>query len=721
MENDNNRGNKPQPTGQEDDKTRISRRTKRPQSTSSSQLTPKRRAKDSQISDKTVISPRTKSRTTNLDQKTVVSKTPEASVETVISKTPSQSRSRANSLPEKLSSEHRRALTQIDSSFHSSDTEKGFADAKKNADKALAENKMILNNRFVLKETLGAGGMGTVYKAQDLRKVEARDTNPYVAAKILNADFEDHPDAFISLQREASRSHLLSHPNIVTVHDFDRDGDMIYMTMELLNGEDLEALINRNLNVGLEKEHAFKLLSDFCVALEFAHEKGIIHSDLKPGNIFVTSDDQAKVLDFGIARLALESKNEDHFDAGRLGAITPAYASLEMINRDPPDASDDVYAAAIIAYELLTGKHPYDRKSAATAFAKKMTPARPDNLTKLQWKTLSKALQLTREDRTGNIKEFLDGMTVTPTLPIYKVMSVLLLSVTSWFVYNQFFAPNELSIKVEQTLVKAKDCFQAKNYQCTIESAIVILEIEPQHQIASELLKQAKTDQFIANIEKCLSGDVSINCARENYDLLAEFEPAYTSLTEIDQRITDKKNELEIQALMSEVNSCMFASDYPCAAQNAAAILEIDPTHQIATDILQKSNQVIKEQELASAEKNKSFQSLVGKAESCLKKKRYTCAIQNAKSALKLKPDNIKANDVLKEAQVASRQYRDNLRKADRIISEGKVCLDAKNYACARAKSESALDFIPNYKKAIELKEKAIEEENKTKTSWDIE
>jgi len=707
MENDNNNNGKNNP---EMDRTRISRRTRGNLSTPQ---TPQRRDRDDQTtskkqtpSNKTVISPNTR-------QRKRADENPVDSDATAVS--------RNQSAPKKLSTEHQKALTQIDSSFHSSDTEQGFADAKRNADKALAENKIILNKRFVLKETLGAGGMGTVYKAQDLRKVEARDLNPYVAVKILNADFKDHPDAFISLQREASRSHLLSHPNIVTVHDFDRDGDTIFMTMELLEGEDLESLLDRHQNVGLEKEYALKLLTDFCIALDFAHEKGIIHSDLKPGNVFVTTDDQAKVLDFGIARLALESQNEDHFDAGRLGAITPAYASLEMINRDPPDASDDVYAAAIIAYELLTGKHPYDRKSASTAFAKKLVPARPDNLTKLQWKTLLKALQITRENRTSSIKEFLTGMTVTPTLPIYKVISIVLLLATLWFVYNQFFAPNELSMKVEQTLVKATDCFQAKNYQCAIESANVILEIDPKHQIAIDLLKQARIDQMVTNVDQCLTGEVSIKCARENYTRLAKFSPDYKNLKAMDKQITDKKIELEIQAFMSEANSCIFASDYKCAAQNAAAVIAIEPDHKLAAEILQNSNQAIEQQQLATQEKDKSFQSLLNKAENCFDKGRYTCAIQHAKQAIKVKPDNLKAKEILQNSQYAAKQYRDNLRKVERMVSDGKECLEKKNFACATAKSESALEFMPNYKKALQLKKDAQEALNQVKKTIDIE
>ncbi len=253
------------------------------------------------------------------------------------------------------------ALTKIRNSFDTTNTSQGFEKAKSDANKALENNKIILNNRFVLESTLGVGGMGTVYKARDLRKVEASDLNPNIAVKVLNSDFRDHPDAFITLQREASRSHLLSHPNIVTVHDFDRDGDVIYMTMELLEGQGLDKLLHSNKGAGLAPEEAYEIIEDYSTALGYAHKRNIIHSDLKPGNIFITNTG-TKVLDFGIARVAVDAQQADDFDAGSLGAMTPAYASLEMIENQTPDQSDDVYAAAIIAYELLTGEHPYGWK-----------------------------------------------------------------------------------------------------------------------------------------------------------------------------------------------------------------------------------------------------------------------------------------------------------------------------------------------------------------------
>jgi len=620
-----------------------------------------------------------------------------------------------------LSSIDQKALTQIDSSFQSNLTEQGFIDAKEDADRALAENKIILNHRFVLKETLGSGGMGTVYKAQDLRKVEARDNSPYVAAKILNSDFRNHPDAFISLQREASRSHLLSHPNIVTVHDFDRDGDTIFMTMELLEGEDLEALVNRHKGIGLAKEKALSILRDYCIALDFAHKKGIIHSDLKPGNIFVTKEEGTKVLDFGIARLALESKKQDHFDAGRIGAITPAYASLEMINRQAPDARDDVFAAAIIAYELLTGKHPYNAFSAPTAIAKQITPTRPDNLSKRQWNALSNALQLKRADRTKTIKEFMDGMTLTPKLPIYRTISIALLSVISWFVYNQFFAPNELSRVIDETLVKATQCFDAKNFQCTIESANAILEIAPEHKLAIGLLQQAQINQSINKINQCLDALDGMDCALQHLDELKELSVEPLLFAKIQQKIQAKKRSTDIRGFLSLAKDCFAANSFECAINNASSVVELQSNHQQANTLLKQSEQALLQQQIADKQLNHDFQDLMSEAKKCARQNNFDCSSKYAKQALALKPNNVAAEELYQTSNYEQIQRLKNLEKADKVLRDGQKCLAKLDYSCAIAKSESALDFVPNYKKALQLKRDATESLNKVKKNIQIE
>ena len=100
-----------------------------------------------------------------------------------------------------------------------------------------------LNGRFVLEECIGFGGMGTVYKALDLRKLEASDRKPYIAIKVLNVQFRGHPKSLIALQREARKAQALAHPNIVTVYDFDRDGPIVYLTMEYLSGKPLSQML----------------------------------------------------------------------------------------------------------------------------------------------------------------------------------------------------------------------------------------------------------------------------------------------------------------------------------------------------------------------------------------------------------------------------------------------------------------------------------------------
>ena len=138
---------------------------------------------------------------------------------------------------------------------------------------------------------LGEGGMGAVWKAKDKLKEEARDRNPYVAVKLLQGDFKEHPEAFIALQRETSKQQRLAHPNIATVYDFDRDGETVYMTMEVMQGQPLDAFLRKNVpEEGLTEEEAMPLIEDICSGLAYAHQAGLVHSDLKPGNAFLVND-----------------------------------------------------------------------------------------------------------------------------------------------------------------------------------------------------------------------------------------------------------------------------------------------------------------------------------------------------------------------------------------------------------------------------------------------
>ena len=265
----------------------------------------------------------------------------------------------------------------------------------------------VLKNRFGLEDKLGSGGMGTVFKAKDLRKVEARDRNPFVAIKVLNNDFRDHPEAFIALQREASKSQTLNHPNIVSIFDFDKDGDVPFITMELLEGRELADLL-RSYPTGLPEDMAWKVIDGMCSGLAYAHQESIIHADFKPGNVYVSSANHAKILDFGIARAVQinQAQGEDTvFDPARLAALTPAYASREMLNGDNPEVRDDIYSLGIVIYLILTGHHPFGRLSAEDAYKEQLRAEKPKRMSRRQWRVLEKCLSFHRNARPGSVAE----------------------------------------------------------------------------------------------------------------------------------------------------------------------------------------------------------------------------------------------------------------------------------------------------------------------------
>jgi serine/threonine protein kinase len=284
-----------------------------------------------------------------------------------------------------------------------------------------------LRDQFMLQEKLGDGGMGAVYKALDLQRSKYEDPNSFVALKVIKPEvLRDFPDAALALQREASRAMELSHPNIVRIYgfyDLDPADGTCFITMELLKGRPLDSLL-RNHPRGLPARHALFLLEQICAGLQYAHDRRLVHSDLKPGNIFITDDGVVRILDFGIAtplRSLNDARAETRYNPRQYGALTPAYASLEQWARMSADPRDDLYSLGCIAYEMLAGEHPFAHADARRACNDGM-PVRPiRKLSSHQNKALRRALSFRRQDRTATVEQFYQELSEPARTPFLRL------------------------------------------------------------------------------------------------------------------------------------------------------------------------------------------------------------------------------------------------------------------------------------------------------------
>ncbi len=234
-----------------------------------------------------------------------------------------------------------------------------------------AASDPILANRYQLLQTLGSGGMAVVYRAKDLT------LERFVAVKILRPDFSKDEEFRKRFHQEAKSAANLSHPNIVTVHDFGLDGDNLFIIMEFVPGTNLKVMIRERNFIPIPE--ATELMVQAAAGIGYAHRAGLIHCDVKPHNMLVTPDGRLKVTDFGISR-ALATIRPDERNSIVWGS--PQYLSPEQSAGQPPSPASDVYSLGIVFYEMVTGKLPFYSQDATelTRLHKEAIPVPPSRI-----------------------------------------------------------------------------------------------------------------------------------------------------------------------------------------------------------------------------------------------------------------------------------------------------------------------------------------------------
>jgi serine/threonine-protein kinase len=214
------------------------------------------------------------------------------------------------------------------------------------------KSPVILNERYQLQERKGSGGMAMVYRARDLMLERT------VAIKLLRTDFSRDPDFRERFRQEARAAANLTHPNIVTVHDFGLDSGQLFIVMEFVPGTDLKSLIQQEGRFA--PVDAIALMVQACAGIGYAHRAGLVHCDVKPQNMLVTPEQRLKVVDFGIARALASISPEEKAD---IVWGSPQYFAPEQASGDPPSPSSDVYSLGVVFYEMLTGQLPFGASS----------------------------------------------------------------------------------------------------------------------------------------------------------------------------------------------------------------------------------------------------------------------------------------------------------------------------------------------------------------------
>src|SRR6188768_2502588 len=231
----------------------------------------------------------------------------------------------------------------------------------------------ILGGEYLVLEKIGTGGMGSVYKASQPAM------NRMVAIKILHPKLANRKDLTSRFRREARAMSQLTHPNTVKVFvygELEEDGSL-YIVMEMLEGRNLNQTVRKDGPIPAER--AIPILIQVCGALQEAHSQGIIHRDLKPENIFLSTNgglrDFPKVLDFGLAKVTERELRPGSVMLTQEGMVfgTPEFMSPEQAQGKPLDARSDIYSLAVILYEMLTGKLPFDARTPMEYIQKHVT------------------------------------------------------------------------------------------------------------------------------------------------------------------------------------------------------------------------------------------------------------------------------------------------------------------------------------------------------------
>ena len=525
--------------------------------------------------------------------------------------------------------------------------------------------------------------MGVVYRGKD----------PFigrtVAIKTITGNFTDNPDLLERFYREARAAGALQHPNIVTIYDMGEDSGTPYIAMELLEGDDLSRIVDKEREEGqtpLPASLKLNYMVQVCRALEYAHKRNIVHRDIKPGNIVVTNEGTVKVVDFGIARLTDTSSTSSGMLIGTIDYMSP-----EQIRGEKVDGRSDIWAVGVMMYEILTYVKPYQGGNiTAVMFAivsqepKSIREHRPDLPPELD-DVVRRIFRKEPAERYQNMEELLGELEPVARKMQSESVGQLVTQGESMLKSGDLQRAKEL---LKQALVLDTSHLHAKTLLDKVNSEIRRSEVLP------------KLTGIVANAEKFLS-EGKLEDARREADAALHLDSNFMPARELLGKVQEAAMQLQlVQAGMREARQRLAEGGLTEAEQSLEKVLKASPDNQ---DAQQLRKQIAEEKERRG--KRKALADGVQKARQLWTAQQYDEALKVLGELEKSHPGEGEVAKLL-DAVRADRS-QDEVQKA---LAEARKLLGAQSFNDALAKLDTLLQTYPNEAAAVKLRDLVLQE-----------
>ncbi|MGH9713119.1 MAG: protein kinase domain-containing protein [Candidatus Acidiferrales bacterium] len=529
--------------------------------------------------------------------------------------------------------------------------------------------------KYEITGELGSGAMGVVYRAEDPRLGRP------VALKTTNAEVASNPNLLKRFYREAQAAAKLAHPNIVTIYEIDEANGVPFIAMEFLEGENLQKIISDRRELPILRK--LQIIIDTCKGLDYAHQHGVVHRDVKPGNIVVLNNNQVKIVDFGIARVGVSSMT-------RTGVVlgTVMYMSPEQVQGQTVDARSDIFSLGVVLYELLTYQTPFPGEDVPSILIKIMNEP-PEPITKyipqcppLVEQIVQRALAKDREQRYQTAEDVAFDL--------------------------QRIADSLKRETVDVYLQQGQRSLQNGDFTLAKESLQKVLEIDSSQQLAKSLLAQVRESiqsrQRAQKIEQVLhqaNEAIQTEQYEEAIGLLEEalrLDPTHAQAQKDKQLAVEQRDRAEkVRRQMERAEKFAAEADFQRAKTELEGVLGIDPGNVSAKTMM---GWVLKE--LTEQDRLRQVRQYLEGARTRLTEKNFTKSLEVLDKARELDPNNI-------EVEALTRMVRSSEEKEERRkllvkrVAEIEEKLSRNKLDLAIACAEQALREFPDDPQVIRL------------------